>query len=104
MSNLGNVQLGVVPAPVDWDRLYEKTPEPHSNVRNRMLKRDGHRCVKCSSKHRLTMDHVIPKSKGGKTTLKNVQTLCFTCNQEKADRIELDTPPASATVSPMTDT
>ena len=33
----------------------------------------------------LTKDHIVPKSKGGKNTLSNYQTMCFDCNIEKAD-------------------
>lgn len=36
----------------------------------------------------LTIDHIFPKSKGGKNILKNYQTLCKDCNVEKGDTIE----------------
>lgn len=32
----------------------------------------------------LTKDHIVPKMLGGRDTLKNLQSLCYTCNQEKA--------------------
>lgn len=35
----------------------------------------------------LTFDHVMPKSKGGPNTLENAQTLCYPCNQAKADTV-----------------
>lgn len=34
----------------------------------------------------ITIDHVIPKSRGGKNRLSNLQTLCFPCNQDKGDK------------------
>lgn len=36
----------------------------------------------------LTFDHVHPKSQGGANTLDNAQTLCYPCNQKKADTVE----------------
>lgn len=53
-----------------------------------ILKRDGHVCAKCGSEHDLTVDHVFPLSHGGKNVLKNMQTLCLTCNQLKGEKIE----------------
>lgn len=35
----------------------------------------------------ITMDYVIPSSKGGNNSLKNSQTLCIKCNGEKADKV-----------------
>ena len=36
----------------------------------------------------LTKDHIIPRSKGGKNTLENYQTMCQVCNLKKGDRLE----------------
>ena len=54
--------------------------------RNRIYKRDGHQCVYCGSSRNLTLDHVIPKSRGGKNNWKNLVTPCQKCNLKKADR------------------
>jgi len=60
--------------------------------RHAVLKRDGHQCVKCGASPRkdksvaLEVDHVIPVSRGGSSDIKNLQTLCFACNQGKKDR------------------
>ncbi|EJL6677310.1 HNH endonuclease [Vibrio cholerae] len=51
-----------------------------------VLKRDKYRCVKCGSQESLTMQHVIPYSRGGETTTRNLVTLCEPCNQKLGDR------------------
>lgn len=52
--------------------------------------RDRFRCQYCGEDfpaHELTFDHVIPRSRGGKTTWENVVTACTGCNLEKGDRL-----------------
>lgn len=49
--------------------------------------RDGGRCVYCGSTENLQLDHMIPFSKGGATTLENLQLLCQKCNIEKSNKI-----------------
>ena len=46
--------------------------------------RDG-RCVYCGGKAE-TVDHVLPRSRGGRSTWLNLVAACFTCNHRKADR------------------
>lgn len=36
----------------------------------------------------LTKDHILPKAKGGPDSLKNMQTMCIICNNEKGDKVE----------------
>jgi 5-methylcytosine-specific restriction endonuclease McrA len=54
--------------------------------RREVFKRDHHQCQYCDSTHRLTLDHVIPLSKGGSHSWDNVVTACEPCNQRKGDR------------------
>ncbi len=65
--------------------------EPISaRLRYQVLKRDGEKCKKCgiSPKHTATVvlhvDHIIPVTKGGKTDIDNLQTLCEKCNLGKS--------------------
>ena len=54
--------------------------------RREVLKRDRHTCQYCGHTKQLTLDHVIPRSKGGKHSWDNVVTACERCNGRKGDR------------------
>lgn len=54
--------------------------------RKNVMRRDGMRCQYCGSSKRLTIDHVLPKSRGGKDTWENLVTACVPCNNRKGDR------------------
>ncbi len=56
-------------------------------VKSEVWYRDGGQCVICGAKEYKEFDHVIPLSKGGATTVENLQILCRKCNSEKGDRI-----------------
>ena len=49
--------------------------------------RDGGKCVECGSQENLEFDHIIPFSKGGANTVKNIQILCSKCNKKKSNKI-----------------
>lgn len=49
--------------------------------------RDRFTCQYCGSKHDLTFDHLIPRSKGGQTRWDNVVTACSPCNLKKANHM-----------------
>ena len=60
-----------------------------NQVRFEIYRRDGNRCRKCGRHtNDLEIDHIIPISKGGKSTMNNLQTLCHQCNVEKGSNIE----------------
>lgn len=62
---------------------FQKVPLSRLNI----YKRDNYECVYCGNtdKRTLTLDHVIPKSKGGKDSWENLVTACKKCNLEKSD-------------------
>lgn len=73
-------------------RLFGAAPLGGSN--HNLFDRDGRRCLYCgrteaqvrSGGHRLTRDHVVPLSRGGRDTWRNVATACEPCNNRKANR------------------
>lgn len=54
--------------------------------RHRLYRRDNHECTYCGGKKNLTIDHIVPKSKGGENTWLNLITCCSSCNRLKGDR------------------
>jgi len=56
--------------------------------RRALFARDGWRCVYCgTSGGRLTLDHVVPRSRGGNSVWENVVTSCAPCNLRKGNRL-----------------
>src|SRR5262249_1262602 len=76
-----------------WDhRMLEDDPVPDS-LRYLALKAAGGRCQLCgaTAKERLLdVDHIIPRARGGKNELANLQVLCMTCNRSKRDQDDTD--------------
>jgi 5-methylcytosine-specific restriction endonuclease McrA len=59
--------------------------------RKNILRRDMYKCQYCNkSETSLTIDHIIPKSKGGDDTWENLTTACVSCNNKKGDRTPED--------------
>tara|TARA_B100000212_G_C27354201_1_gene525066 strand:- start:757 stop:1290 length:534 start_codon:yes stop_codon:yes gene_type:complete len=57
--------------------------------RREIILRDNNQCQYCSkqlSSEKLTLDHIIPKSKGGKNTWDNLVAACKKCNQKKGNK------------------
>lgn len=51
-------------------------------LKRKLLKRTDV-CRYCNSKEELTVDHVLPLSRGGKSGMKNLAVACRKCNQDK---------------------
>lgn len=54
--------------------------------RQRIFKRDNYQCVYCGSHKDLTIDHVLPRSRGGKNTWTNLVSCCSKCNLKKGNK------------------
>lgn len=67
-------------------QIFKRQPIPKS-VKMYTWQRDGGRCVECGSKEKLEYDHIIPLSKGGSNTERNLQLLCEQCNRSKGSTI-----------------
>ena len=57
------------------------------DVKDKVWRRDEAKCVECSSNENLEFDHIIPHSKGGANTYRNIQLLCEKCNRSKSAKI-----------------
>ena len=57
------------------------------SVKDKVWNRDGGKCVECGSNQNLEFDHIIPHSKGGANTYRNIQLLCEPCNRTKSAKI-----------------
>jgi diadenosine tetraphosphate (Ap4A) HIT family hydrolase len=76
-----------------WDyRLLDKDPIPDS-LYYRVLKEAAGRCALCGAtknERPLHVDHIKPRSKGGKTEYPNLQVLCSKCNLTKGNKDDTD--------------
>ena len=71
-------------------KSYVKPARNPAFTRFNVFLRDRFTCQYCGGKDDLTFDHVIPRSKGGRTTLENVVAACAPCNLKKANRLPKD--------------
>lgn len=77
------------PAVVRMKRKRAGGPRKVRFSRRNVYVRDGHCCVYCgtrASEAELTLDHVVPRSRGGRTTWDNVVAACRPCNAQKGGR------------------
>lgn len=68
-------------------------------MRAAVMKRDNHTCQECGSREYPQIDHIHPVSKGGETTVENLQVLCRPCNARKRDRVRKSIPRNSTELS-----
>jgi 5-methylcytosine-specific restriction endonuclease McrA len=94
-------------------RLFRYDRLPRRNVRfsrRNLFARDGFQCQYCSRElppSQLSVDHVVPRSRGGLTIWENVVTCCLSCNVKKGGRtpkearMKLASPPRTPRHNPV---
>src|SRR3954471_622248 len=68
---------------------YVRSPRFYARkiTRRAVFARDGYRCQYCGGGGRLTVDHVVPRSRGGGSSWDNMVASCAPCNLRKADHL-----------------
>lgn len=61
----------------------ERRDDSYLKFRAEVFARDGHACFYCGSPMNLTLDHVVPQSRGGSHDPENLVTACRSCNSSK---------------------
>jgi 5-methylcytosine-specific restriction endonuclease McrA len=88
--NIHSVSVTIrLPAVVRLLRLVKRPKSPVRFSRQNIYARDRHRCQYCGRRfptEELTYDHVLPRSRGGRTEWKNIVTCCVTCNRKKGGK------------------
>lgn len=81
----GKIQFAVQDATLP----YQQTSRVHltESVRSEVWRRDMGKCTSCGSRENLEFDHIIPVSKGGANSVRNLQLLCRSCNASKSNKI-----------------
>jgi hypothetical protein len=72
------------------DNKPKRSRKISQSVKDKVWNRDGGKCVLCGSNENIEFDHIVPFSKGGANTYRNIQILCESCNRRKSDNIGLD--------------
>lgn len=81
--------------PIRVDVSSMPTPKPPAprreaiprSVQREVWQRDAGMCVECGTRQLLCFDHIVPFSRGGSNTVRNLQLLCEPCNLSKGNRI-----------------
>lgn len=68
------------------EAAFERPRIPES-VRVEVWRRDGGQCARCGSREKLEYDHIVPISKGGSNTARNIELLCEKHNRSKSNNI-----------------
>ena len=89
LEDAGSIVYADFPMP-SVIRLRQYVRVPYTEIaltRKNLLHRDGHTCQYCThTSEILTLDHVIPRSRGGQDTWENLVVACNRCNVRKGNR------------------
>jgi len=69
---------------IQQNRKRQSIPQ---DIQDKVWVRDNGKCVLCGSSERVEFDHIIPFSKEGANTYRNLQLLCEKCNRQKSNKI-----------------
>ena len=85
---LNSVNAGRVCLTCGWQHVSHVIKS--KRLRQRVYEADGNQCVYCGSTARLSVDHIIPQSRGGTNEFDNLVTACQPCNSKRqAGRVSL---------------
>lgn len=80
---VSNSRVGALGVTTRADTKIQRRQVVPERIRAEVWRRDQGRCTRCNSSARLEFDHIIPYSKGGSDTARNLQLLCERCNRVK---------------------
>ena len=83
----GSLPRPVVIRLVTYVRVPRGSSPRRKITRRAVFARDGWECQYCGARSSLTVDHVIPRSKGGGSGWDNIVASCAPCNRRKGDRL-----------------
>ena len=86
MKNKAKALSGRVIRLINYIKLPYAKISQNRPSRTMIYKRDGHKCQYCGSTKNLTIDHIIPRSRGGEDTWENLVVACMPCNTRKGDK------------------
>lgn len=90
---LGNWILEQLGYPTSIDMPDDEPREPRTkrfkrDYRQMVFERDNYTCQQCGATTDLTVDHIIPVSRGGDSSGNNLTTLCRSCNSSKGTKVQ----------------
>jgi 5-methylcytosine-specific restriction endonuclease McrA len=91
MKNKAKALSGRVIRLINYIKIPYAKISQNKPSRTMIYKRDGHKCQYCGSTRELTIDHIIPRSRGGEDTWENLVVACMPCNMRKGNKLLEDT-------------